>query len=105
MFLISNISCCKISKFLLDEISGSNDGEYEDNCLLGCCAAVWSVSSLLAFQTHLLPPSAGLSWAMALMLEVASASETSVNFYEATSSNNIPEDSHLAFGCSTDLPH
>jgi hypothetical protein len=31
---------------------------------------------------------------MALMMEVASTSETSVNFYQTTCSNN-PEDSHL----------
>jgi hypothetical protein len=33
-------------------------------------------------------------WVIALMMEVASTSETSVNFYQTTRRNN-PEDSHL----------
>jgi hypothetical protein len=41
----------------------------EDGCLLGCCAAI------------------------ALVMEVASTSETSENFYETR--RNIPEDSHF----------
>jgi hypothetical protein len=49
------------------EFSGSHSGEYEGGCLLGCCA---------------------------LMMEAASTSETSVNFYQTTQRNN-PEDSHL----------
>jgi hypothetical protein len=52
---------------VLGEISVSHGGEYEDVCLLDCCA---------------------------LMMEAASTSETSVNFYQATRRNN-PEDSHL----------
>jgi hypothetical protein len=38
------------------EISGSDGGEYEDTCLLGCCA-VLSGRSLPKFQIHLLRPS------------------------------------------------
>jgi hypothetical protein len=53
----------------MSEISGSYGGEYKDGCLLGCCA-------------------------IALMMESASTSETSVNFYQTTRRNN-PEDSHL----------
>jgi hypothetical protein len=34
---------------VLSDISGSHGGEYEDDCLLGCCA-VWSGRSLLTFQ-------------------------------------------------------
>jgi hypothetical protein len=49
------------------EISGSYGGEYEDECLLECCV---------------------------LMMEAASTSETSVNFYQTTQ-RNIPEDSHF----------
>jgi hypothetical protein len=45
---------------------GCHGGEYEDDCLLGC----------------------------ALMMEAASTSETSVNFYQTTQRNN-PKDSHL----------
>jgi hypothetical protein len=33
-------------------------------------------------------------WAIALMTEAASTSETSINFYQTTRRNN-PEDSHL----------
>jgi hypothetical protein len=48
-------------------ISGSHGGDYEDGCLLGCCA---------------------------VMMEAASTSETSVNFYQTTRRSN-PEDNHL----------
>jgi hypothetical protein len=44
----------------------------EDGCLLGC----WAVREI------------------ALMMEAAKTSETSVNFYQTTG-RNIPEDSHL----------
>jgi hypothetical protein len=60
-----------MNDFVLGDISGSHGGEYEDDCLLGCCAAM-----------------------IALMMEAASTSETSVNFYQ-TIRCNIPEDSHL----------
>jgi hypothetical protein len=50
--------------FSKKNISGSHGGEYEDGCLLGCCA---------------------------LMMEAGSTSETSVNFYQTTLRNN-PED-------------
>jgi hypothetical protein len=51
--------------------------ETKDNgCFLGCCA-VWSVRSS----------------PIALMMEAASNSETSVNFYQTTRCNNL-EDSH-----------
>jgi hypothetical protein len=52
------------------EISSSHGGEYEDGCLLGCCA---------------------------MAMEAGSTSETSVNFYLTTQRNN-PEDSHLLSG-------
>jgi hypothetical protein len=42
----------------------SHDGEYEDGCLLGCCAVI------------------------AQMMEAASTSETSANFYHNTQRNN-----------------
>jgi hypothetical protein len=44
----------------VSEISGSHDGEYEHGCLLGCCVLI------------------------ALMMEAANTSETSVNFYQTT---------------------
>jgi hypothetical protein len=47
----------------------------EDDCLLGCCAFIRVMI-------------------IALMMGAASASETSVNFYQ-TSWHNNPEDSHL----------
>jgi hypothetical protein len=47
-------------------------------------------TSLLTFQRRLLPPSPPI----ALMMEAASTSETSVNFYQTTRRYN-PEDSHL----------
>jgi hypothetical protein len=40
------------------EILGSHGGEYEDGCLLACCA-VQSGRSLTTFQRCLLPPSSG----------------------------------------------
>jgi hypothetical protein len=49
------------------EFSGSQGDEYEDGCLLGCCA---------------------------MMMEAVSTSETSVNIYW-TRRRNIREDSHL----------
>jgi hypothetical protein len=51
------------------EVSGSHGGEYEDGCLLGCCA---------------------------VMMEAVSTSETLVNFYQTTQ-RNFPEDSHLQY--------
>jgi hypothetical protein len=41
------------------EFSGSHGGEYEDGCLLGCCA-VKSGRSSPTFQRCLLCPSSGL---------------------------------------------
>jgi hypothetical protein len=40
------------------EISGFHGGEYEDGCLLGCCALL-SGRNLLTFHRCLLPPSSG----------------------------------------------
>jgi hypothetical protein len=40
------------------EISGSHSSEYEDGCLLGCCA-MQPGRSLPTFQRCLLPPSSG----------------------------------------------
>jgi hypothetical protein len=63
-----------------------------DDCLLEYCA-VQSGKSLPTFQRYLLPPSSG-RWLIALMMEAANTSETSVNLYQTTR-RNIPEDSHL----------
>jgi hypothetical protein len=57
---------------LLGEISGSHGGKYEDGCLLGCCAM-----------------QSGRS-----LMESASTSEKSLNFYQTTRLNNL-EDNHL----------
>jgi hypothetical protein len=62
----------------MSEVSDSHGGEYEDGCLMGCCG-----------RLHI-----------ALVLEAARTSETSVNFYQTTRRNK-PEDSHLRKG--TDL--
>jgi hypothetical protein len=56
---------------LQGEISGSNGGDYDDGCLLGCCAVL-----------------------SGLIMEAASTSETSVNVYHNTRRNN-PEYSHF----------
>jgi hypothetical protein len=64
---------------------GSHGGEYEDACLLRSCA-VYSGRSLLLASARL--------WLVALMMEAASISETSVNFDQATCRNNIG-DSHI----------
>jgi hypothetical protein len=55
----------------MGKISGSHCGEYEDHCLLECCAV-----------------------SIALMMETVSTSETSVKFYQITR-RNIPEDIFL----------
>jgi hypothetical protein len=55
------------------EILGSHCSEYEDGCLLGCCA-MYSGRSLVMFQRCFL--------LITLMMEAASTSETSVNFYQ-----------------------
>jgi uncharacterized protein YkwD len=72
------------------EISGSHGGEYEDNCLLGCCAVVCQkltdVSEVLAASM--------IKAMLALMMEAASTSKTSVNVYQNTR-RGIPEDNHL----------
>jgi hypothetical protein len=57
----------------------------KDDCLLGYCA-LYSGSNLPTFQGCFLP--------LTLGQEVASFSETSVNFYQ-TARRNTPEDSHL----------
>jgi hypothetical protein len=77
---------------VLGDISDSHDGEYEDHCLLGCCA-VYSGRSLSTFQRYLLPPSSGRL--TALMMEAASTSEASVNFYRHTTRRNIPDDTTI----------
>jgi hypothetical protein len=66
----------------IGEISGSHGGEYEDDCLLGCCAPC---SLVEVYQR------ASIIRLIALMMEAASASET---FYQTTRRDN-PEDSHL----------
>jgi hypothetical protein len=63
------------------EISGSHGCEYEDDCLL----VVWC---------KYVPWQAPLKRIIALMMEAASPSETSVSFHQTTR-RNIPEDSHL----------
>jgi hypothetical protein len=61
--------------------------------LLGC-STMYSGRSLPMFQMYLLPPSL-----ITLMMESASASEMSVNFYQTTRRYS-PEDSHLLnFSC------
>jgi hypothetical protein len=64
-----------VTATLLGDISDSHSGEYEDGCLLS-----------------------NDSWVIALMMEAASTSETSVNFYQTTRRNNS-EDSHLHTAC------
>jgi hypothetical protein len=65
---------------MIGEISGSHGGEYEDDCLLGCCAVKSGRDACIVLIT--------------LMMEAASTSETSVNFYQTTRRQN-PKDSHL----------
>jgi hypothetical protein len=48
--------CLNVNWINLNEISGSHDDEYEDDCLLGCCT-VLSGRILPMFQRCLLPPS------------------------------------------------
>jgi hypothetical protein len=57
----------------------SEEVNFEDNCLLGCCA-MYSVRNLPTFQRCLLPPSSGH----------VSTSETSFVFY-GTTSRDIPD--------------
>jgi hypothetical protein len=57
---------------MTSEISGFHGGEYEDDCLLGCCAVFTDVSEVLTVF---------IIRTIALMIDAASASETSVNFY------------------------
>jgi hypothetical protein len=69
------VECLQVSIFTSKQtnkrrILGSHGGEYEGGCLLGCSAIV------------------------ALMMEAARTSETSVNFYQTTR-RYIPDDSHL----------
>jgi hypothetical protein len=52
-------------------------------------AAIMKMAVFWVFTQHIL--------AIALMMEAASISETSVNFYQTTQRNN-PEDSHLLSG-------
>jgi hypothetical protein len=59
-----------------------------NDCLLGCCT-VMSSTSLPTFQRCLLPPSSE-QWAITLMMEAESTSETSANFYQTTRCN-IPD--------------
>jgi hypothetical protein len=84
------------------EISGSHGDWYEYGCLLGCCT-VWSDRILPTFQRCLLSPLSGLWVLIALILEAASTSETSVNFYQTTRRSN-PEDSHLHLQMSHEHP-
>jgi hypothetical protein len=70
---IPSLKYCKQEK-QEGEISGSHSSEYEDDCLLGCCAMYPGDIS-----------------------EVLGASEISVNFYQ-TAQRNIPEDSNLKTG-------
>jgi hypothetical protein len=86
------------------EISGSHGGEYEDDCLLGCCA-VLSGRSLPTFQRCLLPSSSGWwetdEWLIALMTEAASTFETLVNFYHGATIQKIVTFSTVLFTVRT----
>jgi hypothetical protein len=72
------------------DIWGSHSSNYEDDCLLGCCA-MSSGRCLPTFQRCLLPPSSDHH----LLMEAASTYEMSVNFYQTTRCNN-PEGSHFS---------
>jgi hypothetical protein len=62
----SHVACKKLKnkahanyqQLIRSEISGSQGSEYEDGCLLDCCA-MYSDRSLPTFQRCLLPPSSG----------------------------------------------
>jgi hypothetical protein len=56
-------------------------------------AVLWVVASCSLVEVYLLPSASGRRPDV-LMMEAASTSETSVNFYQTTWRNN-PEDSHL----------
>jgi hypothetical protein len=73
-------------------ISGSDGGEYDDGCLLGCSTVYTGISSP-TFQRSVLPPSSGGNSLIALMMEAVQTSET-VNLYQCTR-GYIPKDSHL----------
>jgi hypothetical protein len=68
------------------DISGSDDDEYADDCLVVRCA-VYSRRNKPTFQGCSLSP---------LSEEAASISETSVSSYQTTR-RSIPEDSRLHF--------
>jgi hypothetical protein len=63
-----------LTQRILSDISGSHGGEYEDGCLPACASIIRAI--------------------IALMMEAASTSESSVNFYQTIRRNNL-EDSHL----------
>jgi hypothetical protein len=90
----SNICTSRVNSMITSETSGSHGDEYEDGSILSCCS-VQPGRSLLTFQGRLLLPSSG-RWVIALMMEAASTSETSVKFYQTTRCNK-PEDRHLQY--------
>jgi hypothetical protein len=81
------------ARLFFGETSSSHGGEYEDDCLLGCCA-VQSGRNLPKFQRFWCLHHQGDDALIALTMEAVSISETSVNLYQTTL-RNIPEDSHL----------
>jgi hypothetical protein len=72
---------------ILIKVSGSHDGECEDDSLLEY-DAVYCRRSRLTFQRCV------LSSIIALMMETEHTSEMSIYFYETTQ-RHIPEDCHL----------
>jgi hypothetical protein len=74
------------------EISGSRGGNYEDDCLQGCCTLQCGRS--LPMRQEVL----AASIIRAMMMEAVNTFEMSVNFYQTTWCN-IPEDSHLDEHC------
>jgi hypothetical protein len=67
------------------EMWGSHGIDFDDDCLLSCCA-VYSSTGSPTFHRWLL---------ITLIKKAASTSETSVNFYRSARRNNS-EDSHLS---------
>jgi hypothetical protein len=63
-----------ITTLLVSKISGSHGGEFEVDCLMACCRVVL----VEVYSTKVLAAS------IIALMEAASISETSVNFYQTT---------------------